>query len=157
MWSAGQAAARTDTRLTPNLLEHQAVALLIDPEDGKIVDANKAAASFYGYPRERLQRMFIQDLNRLTPAEVTAEFRHARDEERNYFIFPHRLAGGEVRTVEVYSSPFVTAAGQTLLLSIIHDATDKAVIEEELQRYQNRLQGLVAQQTEELVRTASIC
>ncbi len=45
-------------------------------------------------------------------------------ELRNLFIFPHRLASGEVRTVEVHSSP-ISHNGQIMLFSIIHDITER--------------------------------
>lgn len=86
--------------------KHQACMLLIEPKSGAIVDANPAAALFYGYSREELRRMQITDINQLPPEEVTAEWSRAAAEERTYFIFPHKLADGRVRWVEVYASPF---------------------------------------------------
>jgi len=140
-----------DVRLTPELHNHSVIALLIDSEDGAIVDANNAAASFYGYPVETLRQMHIQDINALEPREVEEEFGRARDEDRGYFLFPHRLADGNVRTVEVYSAPFTTRNESTLLLSVIHDATNKVLVEEELRHYQTRLETLVETRTRELV------
>lgn len=149
--SGGRSHPMDDIRLTPELQNHSVIALLIDSEDGSILDANNAAASFYGYPLETLRRMHIQEINALEPHEVEAEFRRAGDEDRNYFLFPHRLADGNVRTVEVYSSPFTSRNENPVLLSIIHDATDKVLVEEELRYYQTRLETLVETRTRELV------
>jgi diguanylate cyclase (GGDEF)-like protein/PAS domain S-box-containing protein len=55
---------------------------------------------------------------------VRAERQRAMSEARNFFVFPHRLANGEVRTVEVHSSPLVDN-GRNVLFSIIHDITDR--------------------------------
>jgi PAS domain S-box-containing protein len=62
---------------------------------------------------------------------VSAERQRALAEERNYFVFPHRLGGGEIRWVEVYSTS-VAVLGRSLLFSIIHDVTDRRRYEEEL-------------------------
>jgi PAS domain S-box-containing protein len=104
---AAQTGADTGPSISPELRGHQDIALLIDPENGIIIDANNAALEFYGYPAETLRTMRIQDINQLSPDEVAMEFRRARDEQRNYFIFPHRLADGTIRPVEVYSSNYI--------------------------------------------------
>jgi len=116
-----------------NMFErHKAAMLLIEPESGAIMDANTAAAEFYGYSREKLHGINIQELNQLPPEEVAAERQRVLDEQRNHFVFPHRIATGEVRWVEVYSTPTETQ-GKTLLFSIIHDITERKRAEEELQ------------------------
>jgi PAS domain S-box-containing protein len=105
-----------------------AVCLLIDPADGSIADANRAAAEFYGWSREELKAKRITDINVLDPRKVRREMARARARRHWYFQFPHRLASGEVRQVEVYSGP-VRVGGRTLLYSIIHDITDRCLAE----------------------------
>ena len=73
---------------------HAAMKLLIDPADGHIVDANEAAARFYGWTRDQLRRMRIQDINTLSPDEVVREMQKAREQRRIYFDFRHRRADG---------------------------------------------------------------
>jgi len=107
---------------------HNAVKLLIDPDGGAIIDANIAAERFYGYPREHLRALRIQDINQLAPEQIEREMQAARDQNRNVFVFPHRLASGEVRTVEVHSAP-LEQDGRLLLMSIIHDITEQARVE----------------------------
>ncbi len=97
--------------------------LLIDPGDGRIVDANAAAAAFYGWSRRRLRSMCIQDINTLGKEEVEAEIRMAAEARRSRFEFRHRRADGSVRDVEVYSGS-ITIAGESLLYSIVHDVTE---------------------------------
>ena len=100
----------------------QAVMLLIDPADGQIVDANPAAAAYYGYSLEALRTMRINQINTLPPEMVQAEMNKALAEQRAYFVFNHRLASGQVNPVEVYSSP-IEIGGRTLLHSIVHDVS----------------------------------
>ena len=112
---------------------HDSVMLLIDPETGAIIDANSAAARFYGYDVATLRTIKISDINVLGPDELEADRLRALHEERNTFIFPHRIAGGEIRMVEVNSSP-ITLKGQTILFSIIHDITRRIRAEAQLQK-----------------------
>ncbi len=41
----------------------EAIKLIIDPDNGAIIDANSAAADFYGYKINDLRKMFIFDIN----------------------------------------------------------------------------------------------
>ena len=110
-----------------------AVMLIIDPESGKIENANQAACQFYGYDREEIIRMPIQDINVMTKDEVDGEMRLARSEKRHHFFFTHRLANGKKKNVEVYSGP-VTIKGKEYLYSIVHDITQRIRVEKKLQQ-----------------------
>ncbi|EFO80723.1 two-component hybrid sensor and regulator [Oscillochloris trichoides DG-6] len=109
--------------------EHGAIMLLIEPLSGQIVEANKAATRFYGYSKEQLRSMCIQDINTLSPEQVAAERQKAMRELRSHFIFPHRRADGSQRTVEVHSSP-IRFREQNVLFSIIYDITERNQTEE---------------------------
>ncbi|MCK6628740.1 MAG: PAS domain S-box protein [Anaerolineae bacterium] len=111
---------------------NHSVMLLIEPETGAIVDANLAACAFYGYTYPEITRLKITDINQLTPEQAFAEMERARQEQRRQFFFPHRLANGEVRQVEVYSGP-IQFQGKTLLYSIIHDVTERKQAKQEIQ------------------------
>ena len=111
--------------------KNASVMLLVDPLTGEIMAANPAAAAYYGYSREQLISMSIHQINILPPARIAEERQKALREERNYFLFPHRLASGEVREVEVYSTP-IHEAGRDLLFSIVHDITARKQAEAQL-------------------------
>lgn len=145
-----------------SFFEHNtAVKLVIDPADGTIVDANPAAADYYGYPRQQLLAMRIGDINCLSPEALAAELASAASDERSYFNFPHRLASGEVRQVEVYSGPIVID-GRTLLFSVIHDITarkelgDRLRESEELHRtlFETMAEGVLVVRAEDARITA---
>ncbi|MCZ4303295.1 diguanylate cyclase [Zoogloeaceae bacterium G21618-S1] len=127
---------------------HSAAMLLIEPDSGQIVDANPAAASFYGYSRETLRAMRIDEINSFTPEQVAEERRLAASRGRNYFIFRHRLANGAQKTVEVHSQPF-DFGDHRLLLSIINDVTPGRLSNEGLWHYQSLLEERVAAQVQE--------
>jgi hypothetical protein len=48
-----------DAQMHVNFQELSVIALLIDPDTGKIVDANKVATLFYGYDLDQLLQMRI--------------------------------------------------------------------------------------------------
>ena len=125
---------RASEALFRNVFEqHKAVKLLIDPADGKIMDANLAAEEFYGWSRDQLRHMYIQDINTLSKEEVAQEMRQTVENKRNYFQFKHRRSDGSIRDVEVYSSK-LDIKGKPLLHSIIHDDTDRKQAEEALKK-----------------------
>src|SRR6056297_565651 len=111
---------------------HGSIMLIIDVDSGQIIQANKAAVDYYGYSYEELTSMAIQQINILSADETKAEMRLAASEERNYFNFEHELASGEIRNVEVYAYPY-EEDGKNLLFSIIHDVTEKTLLENDLE------------------------
>ena len=113
-----------DPRFYRAFERHSAPMLLIDPETGNIETANDAAVSFYGYDRDELTSMRIQEINSLSPEAVAAERERAHRESRNHFNFEHELATGEVRPVEVHSSPIEFEDGN-LLFSIVYDVSER--------------------------------
>ena len=101
-----------------------AIKLLLDPADGRLVDVNPAACRFYGYTREQMQGMSVSDLNTRGSEALRDAMQDALAERENFFEFQHRLANGEIRDVEIYSSP-VRIGGRELLNSIVHDITER--------------------------------
>ena len=104
--------------------QHGSIFWIIDHETGRIVDVNDAAARFYGFSEEELESMYIHQINIMSPEELAKERQAAFEQERNFFVFQHRLASGEVRTVRVYSYPY-QFDNREGLFSIIFDVTEE--------------------------------
>lgn len=111
----------------------KAIQLIIEGGNGKIIDANAAATSFYGYPKERMQRMSLTNINALPAQQLEEEILDAKEEERNYYSFKHRLASGQIRDVEMYTTA-MRLRDKNLLYAIIHDVTERRQMEEEIKR-----------------------
>ncbi len=109
---------------------NHATMLVIEPETGRVVDANDAACRYYGCSLNKLVGKSISEINTLSADELFEEMARAKAETRRYFVFNHRLASGEVRPVEVYSGP-VEYGGKRLLYSIVHDISERKKAEEQ--------------------------
>ena len=83
--------------------KHPLVMLLIEPKSGEIRNVNSSALAFYGYNREQMLKMKIDEINTLSPQQIAEERLLALKEGRNHFIFRHRLQNGDFRTVAVLS------------------------------------------------------
>jgi|GEM_PF-2196755 len=107
------------------------VKLRTDPDTGAIIDANKAASSFYGWSQDRLRQMRVMDLNLWGPDRTTHEMNLVRQGQTTRFQARHRMASGQIRDVEVYSSP-IRVRGKTFLHSIVIDVTERLQAERAL-------------------------
>lgn len=117
---------------------HSAVMLLINPESGQIIDANYAAEQFYGYPLHKLIGMSISSINQSSKQTVVAARLQAVEQKKNVFEFSHQLANGEMRNVEVHSTPIIHD-NSTLLFSVIHDISERKRAEQQLREKEYRL------------------
>jgi PAS domain S-box-containing protein len=125
------AAPGTEDEYHEMFFRNQAIQLLVDPANGRIIDANRAAAQFYGYDRDLLRQMTMLQLS-VEPKRAAAHLGEVAGGRQGAILTQHRLASGSVRDVEVQSSP-VSRAGSTLLYAIIHDITERLQRERELE------------------------
>ncbi|MFO7963710.1 MAG: PAS domain S-box protein [Desulfobacterales bacterium] len=115
------------------------IILFIQFEDGRILEANKAAEAAYGYSREQLLKMNIYDL-RATPdnSAVTSQMAEANGKSILFNAF-HRRADGSTFPVEV-SSQGTDFGKKRVLVSIIRDITRRRIEEEQRDRLLAELQ-----------------
>ncbi len=111
------------------------VKLLIQTDDGRIVDANQAAAAFYGYSREELRCKHIWDISNRSREELLAilsGYMQSRD------LAPskdskHRRSNGELRDVALYPE-LIHRRRQALLLATVFDITEQHHIAEDYRK-----------------------
>ncbi len=118
-----EALQRSESNFRGLFENNVAVMIIVDPTDGRIIEANQSAANFYGYSIDELKRLTVSDINRLGEDTLLLLSKAARS-DKAYFEVSHILKNGETREVEVYSSR-VIIDGKNCLHSIIHDVTDK--------------------------------
>lgn len=115
-----------------------AAMLLVDPEDGAIVDANDQAVAYYGCPHSRLTAMTMADIGTGMAVDLAAE---------GSVLSRHRRADGESREVEIHATP-IEVGGRRLLYAIIHDVSDRCRAEERLRESEERFRSLIENTTD---------
>lgn len=111
--------------------ENDSAMLLVDPATGAIVKANAAASRFYGYTIDHLCNMNLAEISIQKPEGIAMATQQAIHGDLNHLYSFHRLATGEVRTVEAHSS-LVEVDGRMQLFSIVYDITDRQKLEASL-------------------------
>lgn len=137
-----QALRDSEQRLRRLFERHHAMMLLLDPNSGAIIDANPAAAAFYGYSRRQLRTLRLADIAPAWSARDSRSHPQVLLRQRGSSVCPHRLAGGDTRMVEAHSSP-VELDGRLLLFAIMHDITERYRAEQALAQSERRLRALL--------------
>ena len=136
-----QALTQSEERYRSLFANSHAVMLLVEPQTGRVLDANPAAVGFYGYAKSELVARTVFDLNAMPKEEVKAALAAAATKQRGRFRFPHLLADGSQRMVEIFSGPVEVPEG-TRLLSIVHDITEQVAAERALRDSEERYREL---------------
>lgn len=127
--------------------QHSAIMLLIDPHARVIVDANPAAARFYGYPIDQMRGMSVEKINAHPESEMRQQRQLVLQRELDQFEVDHQLASGEIRVVKVLTSP-INIESKLHLFSIIYDVTENKQAEIKLIEQHKQLLEVEAEQRE---------
>ena len=112
-------------------MNRTAPAMVIDPVTGAILEINEAAIRFYGYSRDQFRDLTLLDV-RVDDVHVIFEDSYAASQDPVVYPYlKHRLRNGEIRDVEVYSSPLVEG-DRTYIYSVIHDITERLANERQM-------------------------
>jgi diguanylate cyclase (GGDEF)-like protein/PAS domain S-box-containing protein len=118
---------------------HGAIMLMVDPESGHIVDANRAAFAFYGFPGRDLIGKTMDDITAEVTDDTQARCNRVVEEGHLHFELDHRLADGAVTPVEVYASSLVRD-GRPLVLAVMHDISARSQAQAELEHARRLLE-----------------
>ncbi|NTW52547.1 MAG: PAS domain S-box protein [Chlorobiaceae bacterium] len=136
-----EALQQSEERFRKMFEDHSAIMLVINPQTGGILYANSAAAKFYGWTKEELCRMDIQQINTLSADEVTSEMNKIVSGQKTQFSFRHRRADNSIRDVNVFSD-MIEIGGKELLYSIITDITERLESEQALKLSEERFRKM---------------
>ena len=140
---AEKALAASENRYRSLFENNHAVMLIIDPADAAIVDANEAAALFYGWSKDDLKKKRVADISTSSEEEIHQIMEFARIRQRSHFQPRHRLADGSIRDVEIFAGP-IEIHGRSLLYSIIHDISARKEAEQALREREKTLNSILA-------------
>jgi len=103
---------------------HEAIMMLVDPMTGEITDANPAASSFYGYTRDELLNLHIEDIDISSKEQIEDISLKMLFKVQQRFTLQHKLKDDTIKFVDVFSTP-ITFNDRTVNFSIIYDATER--------------------------------
>ncbi|WP_058303237.1 PP2C family protein-serine/threonine phosphatase [Gorillibacterium timonense] len=122
------------------------VTLLIDPKNGGIVDANRAACTFYGYTVQELRKRSITDLNGKQASEPDSFLHHALPNGdywgNQVFTEKHQLSDKTTIDVEIHTG-MITMLGRSCIYSVVHNITERVRAEKRLRESEERYRDLV--------------
>ncbi len=114
-----------------------AITLVVDLQDGKILEANQAACQFYGLAYPELTRLQILDLVALPREEVYRRMQKIMDGEIAHMNVPHRRGDGQIREVEAYLAKS-TCEGRPVAIAVVHDVTERNIMARALHESEDR-------------------
>ncbi len=113
--------------------ENASAMILVDAKNAKIEDANQSACNFYGYNKQKMLTLFIQDLSTDPASFITNEINETTKCDNYHAEYKHKLANNEIRDVEVFSGK-IMLYGKSFIYSIINDISTRKKNELEIQR-----------------------
>ncbi len=129
--------------------DNSSIMILVD-ENGKIIDANDSAVDFYGYGKEKFITMYNYEFNATPKNELLKYTKQAFNKEKNYFTFTHKTAKGELKKVEVHTSP-IDVNNKNYVISIIQDITERELAENKLKESEELFKSLSTHLTSGLI------
>ncbi len=131
-----------EAKYTSLFNNNHACMLVIDPESAAIVDANPAAAKFYGWSVEELKSLKITQINLMDESIIKTNMEKSINMVQNHFIHQHRTAYGKDYDVEIYTGP-IMIQGKQLIYTIIHDISERVAATKALQQSEERFRMLI--------------
>ena len=130
--------AESEQRYRSIFADSDVVMVIIDPSDETIVDANRAAIEFYGWPKEEFIGKGMAMFSTLDLSEIEERRHKAVFLKKRHFQFKNRRADGALTEVEANVSP-VAIGGKTYTLLVIQDVSERLAAENERDSLMTRL------------------
>ncbi|MEI7789142.1 MAG: GAF domain-containing protein [Chlorobiaceae bacterium] len=119
----GRIALKESEERFRNLFERNAaITIILDPDTGNIVDANKAAVAFYGWSLQEFKSMNIAQINSIASDSIKNNLEKVRSTGSYKFSFQHHKKDGSPCDVTVLSTK-INDGRKDLINAIIYDVT----------------------------------
>jgi len=148
------ALADSEEQFRQMFAKHSAMLYLVDVETLAIFDANESAQKFYGYSCNEFASLKLSDLTTLPETEFRSMIESSVVKGEYYGIFTQRLASGDLRDVEIFSSP-IRLKNRQFYFNIVHDITERKRTVTALRESEARYRSLVEATTDWIWETNS--
>jgi PAS domain S-box-containing protein len=128
-----------------------ALMMLVDPNSYAIIDANPATSAYYGYSIEELKNMHLWDLESGNREQLKEFLKTLTPKHNSSFYRSHQLRSGEVREMEIRSSPVEMAEG-AVFFCVMHDITERMRAEDNLRLAKDDAESLNQQLEQSITR-----
>jgi len=118
------------------------IILFMRRDNGRILEANAAATNTYGYSRDELLTLTIQDLRAPDTQALTSDQMAEADARGILFETVHRRKDGSTFPVEVSSRGATTGATRTLI-SLVRNITRRKEAEQALRQSEKRYRSYI--------------
>ena len=116
-----------------HLTTNSAIKWLVDPSTNKIIEANEAACEFYGYDFNSEPGYYIHQISLRPKRDINRSLSLILNEKTHTFKSRHKIANNQIKEVEIYSGS-INFNGKEYIYNIIHDITEKKIIEDKLKK-----------------------
>ncbi|MCX6179126.1 MAG: PAS domain S-box protein [Chlorobiales bacterium] len=144
---AEETALRNSENRFRMLFEGHSYIMVIIDDKGNIIDANPAAAAFYGWPISELCKMHIEEITTKSPENIKLDLEKYKTSQQSKFSSLHRRSDGSVRDVEVVSNT-IEIEGNTVFYCIINDITERKTAEQALRSSEQKFRSITEQMSE---------
>ena len=114
---------------------------LVDSENKIILDANHAAAEFYGYHIDEFHNMPLSNITNLPTDIMAQELELALSDKKTYFISRHKIANGQIKDVS-YTTSVINIGQKKFILAFLTDVTRRKSLEKVIEEKNNTLMEL---------------
>lgn len=123
--------------------------MLIDPDNGNIVDVNSSACEFYGYDKNKLVTMKMSDLYLSNTGKVWKYNMRSLGSLGRKLQTRHKASNGEAKDVEICFG-LLELKNHEYLYAIVHDITDKVAAIRNLKENHKKFRMLFNNTTDSL-------